>query len=90
MSEVVAQVPVEGLIAVLFTVVGFFLTRFFSKTEKVEESQVTHVTHIALIHEKIGQHASSEQKQWSTIDTLTREVAELKLKVAVLEQRGKP
>jgi len=80
-------IPTSG---VLLGIVSFFITRFFTKADKVEDSQVTHVTHIALIHEKIGQHASSEQKQWSTIDALTREVSELKLKVAVLEQRGKP
>jgi hypothetical protein len=75
------------LLGLLLGVVSFFVTRFFQKTDKVEESTVTHVTHIALIHEKIGQHASSEQKQWATIDTLSREISEMKLKIAVLEDR---
>jgi len=89
--ETIAAVDAEWIlvpvVSMLVGVVGFFITRFFSKSDKVEDSNVEHITHIALIHEKLGQHSSSEQKQWSTLDTLTREVADLKLKVAVLEDR---
>lgn len=69
-------------------IITFFVTKHFNKSEKVEESQVTQVTHVALIHERIGQLSSSDAKQWTTLDVLSREVAELKLKVAVLESRG--
>lgn len=87
MTEIIAQIPMEGAIALLFTVIGFFLNRFFHRSDKVETNTTAHVTHIALIHEKLGTHASSEQKQWATIDAIMRDIADLKVKVAVLEQR---
>ena len=88
--ETIAGLELEGvlvgILGLLLGTVGFFLARFFGTSDKMEERNSSHVTHIALIHEKIGTHAASKQKQWAAIDHLMRDVAELKIKVAVLER----
>lgn len=89
--EVLAGLELEQIvipvISGLIGVVMFFATKFFDRSEKTHEKQVDGVTHIALIHEKIGQLSSSDAKQWTTLDQLMREMADMKLKIAVLEHR---
>lgn len=87
--EVLAELDsgiITGGVAVLFSIIGFFVSRFFNKSDSVEQQATSHVTHIALIHEKLGTHSSSEQKQWAVLDSLVRDVSDLKIKVAVLER----